>query len=98
MKEYRYGAIKITTITREADRWAIVPGSFDPVTWGQRISSAAPPARLTGDRAGDGQRSKTGLYMPEERLYMLGRACGAFSGWKPIFYGGMTHDYIARHG
>ena len=78
---------------------AIVPGSFDPVTWGHvdiirraaRLFDRVIALVMVNDQ-------KQALFTPEERLYMLRESVGGIQRVEADFYGGMTYDDLARHG
>ena len=78
---------------------AIVPGSFDPVTWGHvdiirraaRLFDRVIALVMVNDQ-------KQALFTPEERLYMLRESVRGIQRVEADFYGGMTYYYIARHG
>ena len=78
---------------------AIIPGSFDPVTNGHldiirrasRIFDRVVALAMVNDQ-------KQNLFTPEERLWMLKESVKDIPGAEADFYGGMTYEYIARHG
>lgn len=78
---------------------AIIPGSFDPVTNGHldiirraaRIFDRVVALAMVNDQ-------KQSLFTPEERLFMLRESVKEIRGAEADFYGGMTYEYIARHG
>ena len=78
---------------------AIIPGSFDPPTYGHldiirraaRIFGRAVALAMINDQ-------KQALFTPEERLFMLKESVRDLPGAEADFYGGMTYAYIAKHG
>ncbi len=78
---------------------AIIPGSFDPPTYGHldiirraaRIFGRAVALAMINDQ-------KQALFTPEERLFMLKESVRDIPGAEADFYGGMTYEFIAQHG
>ncbi|WP_458863740.1 pantetheine-phosphate adenylyltransferase [Acidaminobacterium chupaoyuni] len=78
---------------------AIVPGSFDPVTYGhldivRRASKLFDKVIVLAMV----NEAKQTFFSPEERLMMLRESVKGMPGVAADFFGGMTYDYIRDHG
>jgi pantetheine-phosphate adenylyltransferase len=84
---------------KPARRIAVYPGSFDPITLGHRdiLTRMAP----SFDRVVlliSKNRSKNGLFTPEERATLAREALKDIPGVEVDLHGGLTVDYVKKIG